>query len=1264
MGKHKIVKSAAAVALTASVVATAAAPGASAASYKVNSKDQLVYSKSGKLVKGWKVFGGKLYKNGKLAPAKKYKIIGSGAARQLFYGPTLKKGYKTAINKTLLFKDGKLADGWKQAGKNERLYKNGKLDKGYTVYTDVEGEKFLYQNGYLKKGQKTATRGGETLLFVDGKLAKGYVLHEASKTLYNNGKVAKGLVQYPEKDGKFYNDGKLANGEINGAEYKDGVLVAKDIASVKAINGTTVEVTFKKDVDATSVKAEDYTIEGLTVTNAAPKQNDKKVVVLTTSAQEGGKEYLVKYGDDAKTFTGVSAVTPTAVEATSIKPYQTSQQAKIGQQVTVKATVTVAEGQSKAGIPVTFNIDAQNDAAAGNFGEDKKVEVFTDANGVASYSYTQYGSVDGKDVVTAYPTGAPNLRSETNVFWGVKQQPLTVTEATEGSVLANDGKKVYKVSAPEYKGKTVNVTFAENFNVTPDKVDYKAQINGVTPFQTQIAGKADAAKPVTVTLDSNGEATFTVTGANTTVTPVVFFDDVKTNVDGLNRLNKTELQVTAASVKFDNIKTVSLTNEAKGTSKASVSTKAVSTDANFSENVGGREFVATYTDEKGKLAPKGATVYVTFAEKESDKEVKLQGALRVFGENGAQAPVAFKDSVTGNNVYKLTVGDNGQVKYTVSSTVENNYATPITFLDNGSNKTNNTLDQYDTQAKAETTYFGDATVKTAVATYYHDKALTKPVDLAKDKIVPGTPVYVEYQTVDQNGLPYAPQDEKGNVKLVDVKFQFTTTFGNLTVKDAATGKTLGTVTGNTNNNEFVVSTDVDGEAVLELNTDLATTIKIQASGTPTIENTKVEDFTNYTGTATAKTVAQAAEAVNALTSSTGAAVEEALTGLAEFDKLTKAQKEEVVTSVKSKLATGKVTAEDITKAINDAKAPEQLVLSSKEVAAALNTTKSGSEEEVKAVLAKYPAFAKLSSSAQADAVAALAAKAKAGTATAAFVESTIDTVLATETKAKLNAAKTKVAALNTLPVTTAQEVKDARQKVKDAEDAVAAALAAGHTVADITDYVNIATTKAAIEAATNVKVAANDLSKINLTETSPIENITLTDDQALTAQLDIAKEGLVIDANGKKVTFTGAAHAFVIQAKNVTIKNATVTGATANSVYVQAPGATITGNTFENGGVNLFESAANTITLKDNAFKNMSVGILVVEDAGQNNISYNLSKDALKGFYNGNTFTLTVNSKFNGKVAVAGASDASNNFYYINDQGEVATIAIKVVTLP
>lgn len=811
MGKHKIVKSAAAVALTASVVATAAAPGASAASYKTNAKDQLVYTKSGKLVKGWKVFGGKLYKNGKLAPAKKYKIIGTGAAQKLFYGPTLKKGYKTANSKTLLFKDGKLADGWKQAGKNERLYKNGKLDKGYTVYTNVEGDKFLYQNGKLKKGQKTATRGGETLLFVDGKLAKGYVLHEASKTLFNNGKVAEGLVKYPETDGKFYNDGKLANGEINGATYKDGVLVAKDVASVKAINDTTVEVTFKEAQKADNIKAGDFKIEGLTISNAALKQTDDKVVVLTTSKQEAGKEYTIVYKEtDTKTFTGFNAALPTAIASTTIKPYQTSQQSIIGKEVTVKASVTVPEGASKAGIPVTFVIDSEADKAGGQFGKDQTVEVFTDENGVASYTYTQYQG-GTTDTVTAYPTGAPTQRTATKVYWGTAAERLTVAEVTEGTTLANNAKKVYKVTGAA--GQKVNITFAENYEVTPDKVDYKATVEGKTPFQTSIAGKVDTQNAVSITLDNNGVGTFTVTGSNTSVTPVVFVDN------GNDRLGQTELQASAATVKFDNIKTVGLTNQAQGTQKAAAGKTDAFKTAKMGANQGGRTYVATLTDNDGKTAPADTAVYLTFSD-EKDKAAAIKGKLHVYDVNG--------NEVTGKDgVYTLKTDKNGKVTYAVASEVTNNYATPVVFLENGSKAG---LDPQDSQAAGEITYFGDEAVSKATVKFYD--ANGAEVSSIKGA---GT-VKVEYQTVDQNGFAYTP------AKSSNVTFNFDTTFGTLTANGTVVA------TGNTNNNSITLPTDQNGLIKFDLTSDRDTKVNIQASGSEAIiDNVKASfEFTSLT----------------------------------------------------------------------------------------------------------------------------------------------------------------------------------------------------------------------------------------------------------------------------------------------------------------------------------------------------------------------------------------------------------------------------------
>lgn len=886
MGKHKIIKSAAAVALTASVVATAA-PGASAASYKTNAKDQLVHTSTGKLVKGWKVFGGKLYKNGKLAPAKKYKIIGTGAAQKLFYGPTLKKGYKTASSKTLLFKDGKLADGWKQAGKGERLYKNGKLDKGYTVYTNVEGDKFLYQNGYLKKGQKTANRGGETLLFVDGKLAKGYVLHEASKTLFNNGKVAEGLVKYPEKDGKFYNDGKLANGEINGAEYKDGVLVAKDIASVKAINGTTVEVTFKEAQKADDVKAADYKIEGLEVKNAAVKQTDSKVVVLTTSAQEAAKEYTLVYKEaDTKTFTGVSAVIPTAVKIT-----KGSQQGVIGKEVTVEAQVTVAEGQSKAGIPVTIVVDSNKDTNAGgsnNVASDKKVEVYTDENGVAKYSYTQYAD-DSIDTVNAYPTGDASVKSVTGkVYWGQAQR-LSVTDVTEGSTFANDSKKVYKVKVTDAEllklAKTgsnqakVFVTFAENVDVKPENVNKDAKIvdvafgNDTTPYQVTTGGKQEVA----VQLDKDGEATFTVQGTETTVTPIVY-KDVEFLEDGDNdatestegTLQATELQAKANSVTFAKNYTNQLDIAAAGTQNAAKYKTAptATTDlfADDAANFGGRTYVTTILGKDGKPAPAGTVVNFTFKKGDfsTDKKVYAQGYVTT-GSYAQEVVLGAHDQSQSQQFTTTVTGNEGKAVIKIVGTADA-FAKPTVYLDNGQGNDSKpgALDAIDLQKTGEVVYFLDKAVKNAKL------ESNAPVN---KKVAAGKDVTFTYTALDQNENAYETDEA------FTTTFQVTATSSDATVtvptgytlKDGATGKTISAETVKAGQTRSFQVTSLDKvKAQIIVTSTNKSTVDVQASASASSLPNKVdtvEFVTSY-----AAELKEVSNKLGLLTHTTGATV--------------------------------------------------------------------------------------------------------------------------------------------------------------------------------------------------------------------------------------------------------------------------------------------------------------------------------------------------------------------------------------------------------
>lgn len=974
MGKHKIIKSAAAVALTASVVATAA-PGASAASYKTNAKDQLVHTSTGKLVKGWKVFGGKLYKNGKLAPAKKYKIIGTGAAQKLFYGPTLKKGYKTANSKTLLFKDGKLADGWKQAGKNERLYKNGKLDKGYTVYTNVEGDKFLYQNGKLKKGQKTATRGGETLLFVDGKLAKGYVLHEASKTLFNNGKVAEGLVKYPETDGKFYNDGKLANGEINGAEYKDGVLVAKDIASVKAINGTTVEVTFKEAQKADDVKAADYKIEGLEVKNAAVKQTDSKVVVLTTSAQEAAKEYTLVYKEaDTKTFTGVSAVIPTGIALT-----KASQQGVIGKEVTVEAQVKVAEGQSKAGIPVTIVVDSNKDTNNGgsnNVASDKKVEVYTDENGVAKYSYTQYAS-PSEDTVTAYPTGDASVKSVAGiVYWGQSTR-LALTEVTEGNTLANGAKKVYKVSSPENANGYINIAFKENINVTPDKLVRDVKVTDAAGKVLAIQGAQQGAYPYQVTtggvqytqvkLDSKGETTFTLTGKDAAVTPIVFADgkytDGQSKYTGDAKYQETELQAQAPTVTFAEQATQEITVDAKGTANAAA-TKVLNPSQ---ENLGGRDYTVTVKGTDGKLAPKGTKVYVGF------KKDDLKGAAKIYAYKedkvikAADASNLTTDNEFNNTVKVFEVDAKGQVTFRVAGTADS-FAKPTVFINNGEKL--NSLDEKDLQKSAETTYFLEAKVADAKLTV---DDLDKKVDVKEPKGATFT-----YSALDQNGFVYNLADTK-------VTFEVAAKFSDVKVTIPGQPEAVTVKAGQTKAFEGIAL--VDGKAEINVKADNAADVTVNASATKVLPN-KSESI-SFVGT-TIAIPTTTVEAVNVAAKAGDAdAVKEALKSVDEFANLsTDAQDTAAKAIIAAVKETGSVTSTKILEILkaagNDTTTPPAEETTAKQVADAINAS-NGTQAAVKAALAKNATYKALTADQKVVAEKALTTEVNNGVVTPATV---------------------------------------------------------------------------------------------------------------------------------------------------------------------------------------------------------------------------------------------------------------------------------------
>lgn len=564
-------------------------------------------------------------------------------------------------------------------------------------------------------------------------------------------------------------------------------------ASIKAINNTTVEVTFDEEVDTDNVTAGNFKIEGLEVKNAAIKQTNKKVVVLTTAAQTADKEYVLSYKDEEiGKFKGIASVIPTA-----IKMVTPSVQGTIGKEATVSAQVTVPEGQSKAGIPVTFNI-----AADTNNQLNQKIEVvaYTNEEGIASYSYTRY--YKHNDEVTAYASERSSVYASGKVYWA---EGLTVTEVTTGNELTNGAKKVYKIKTDKYNTQYVgtsntvdynyvNIAFKENVDVTPDKLvrDVKVIDTGITgqpeyPSQVTTGG----VNVVRVKVNSNGEATFTLTGSNASVTPIVFVDESKNLV---GKYTATALQAAAPTVKFALNHTLGLTVKAEGVQNAA----AINTGnaLNKGTGEGGRTYTVTITDKDGKVAPAGTKAYVTFAEGSYSTDKKA------YIKNG-DTRVEVKKNVTQEIVVK---GDKGEATFTLVGD-RDAFAAPTVYLENGKEAG---LDKADLQTVGETTYFVDAVITNATLK-------VKNADGKEVKTLPSSQTaYFEYQSVDQNEFDYYA----GN-GVYEVSYQVTAQFADV----KANGKTVKAGT-----TETIKVNSVNGKAILAVESDnVASNVSIEAS---------------------------------------------------------------------------------------------------------------------------------------------------------------------------------------------------------------------------------------------------------------------------------------------------------------------------------------------------------------------------------------------------------------------------------------------------
>lgn len=553
MANAKFVKTAAAVALGASVVTTAVAPGAASAATTYKIKDGKLY-KNGKIAKGYVVYKGKLYKNGKLN--KGYAKVGTGSKMKLYFNSSLKKGFKTANNKTLLFKDGSLFPGFKQAGADERLYENGKLAAGWEVYTDAEGVKFLYNKGYLYKNLKTATRGGVTNLFENGVLAEGTKLFKDTlytdgvvdtkaqlfeDTLFVNGKKSVGQeffsdllyvdgklpteVTKADKDSKYYGtDGKLFTGEatVNGekVEIKDGEIVEDlSIKTIEALSASQIKINFTKAVDKNTIADADFTVTSL----------DNSAVKFKGELAEDGKSYTLEATTgkfDGRYDVKVAADSIKSADGKNIQAYSTTISvsdktaaaiATVTPDVSgTKATIKFTEQLSKLGT-VSVNGVATSVALA----KDKKSAEITGLESGKEYKIDVVGAVDlagnvSNPLTASVSTGKDEVAPSGTV--AVKDTTLTLTFSEElkaAPTVTVGGEKIKAVKdATDPKVYTVDATTVLSKDNSAFKNDVPVLVSGITDLagntakniETKVNLTKDATAPTAEVVSFKKEA--------------------------------------------------------------------------------------------------------------------------------------------------------------------------------------------------------------------------------------------------------------------------------------------------------------------------------------------------------------------------------------------------------------------------------------------------------------------------------------------------------------------------------------------------------------------------------------------------------------------------------------------------------------------------------------------------------------------------------------------------------------------------------------
>ncbi|WP_071393423.1 S-layer homology domain-containing protein [Bacillus tuaregi] len=282
----------------------------------------------------------------------------------------------------------------------------------------------------------------------------------------------------------------------------------------------------------------------------------------------------------------------------------------------------------------------------------------------------------------------------------VVKNPITLEAAdNKGNKLKNGEKKTFTatitnpVSGKPVPNAAVNVTFAENIGTDAGSkrnvvvTDAYGNEEGI-PYQADL--EDGAVESVVIFTDQHGKATFTISGSNASVTPIVFLDgtnqewDTKSGIldeilsykDG--RFDKNvEFYAEAKTVSF-NLESYDLSVSAKGTKFAALAEGDWDEEKATHERPNGREYTVTVLKEDGKPFA-GGTVNVGINE-------------LLDQEPGNDPSKSYLVGANKKGIVTLKLDSEGKGKVVLASTADNDFASPIFWLDENGNNVPNTFE--------------------------------------------------------------------------------------------------------------------------------------------------------------------------------------------------------------------------------------------------------------------------------------------------------------------------------------------------------------------------------------------------------------------------------------------------------------------------------------------------------------------------------------------------------------------------------------------